>query len=85
MPLEEDFEIQNWGKAVVMAKYIQNPLPAREIEKTPYLFVQMKIDQKIDLIAINTSTVGYNMVLKAFRFFVPITGKCKIHKKILIE
>lgn len=92
-----------WGEAVIMANYIQNRLPAKDIEKTPYeiwfgvkpsikhfkrfgskcyVFVPDEKRKKLDAKAIQAVMVGYDLSSKAYRCYVPSTGKIVISRDV---
>lgn len=103
MLIESGMEKKFWGEAVTMANYIQNRLPAKDIDKTPfeswfgtkpsierikrfgskcYTFVPDEKRRKLDSKAIPTIFVGFDMVSKASRCYVPATGKVIISRNV---
>lgn len=103
MVIEANLEKSFWGEAVVMANYIQNRLPARDIVKTPfeswyghkpsikhfqrfgskcYTFVPDERRRKLDPKAIQAIFVGYDLASKAYRVYVPATGKVIVSRDV---
>lgn len=92
-----------WGEAVIMANYIQNRLPWKNVEKTPYeiwfgtkpsiqhfkkfgskcfVFVPDEKRRKLDAKAVEAIMVGYDLSSKAYRCYVPSTGKVVISRDV---
>lgn len=103
MLIEAELEKKFWAEAVVMANYIQNRLPAKDIERTPYenwfgvkpsishfrrfgskcyTFIPDEKRRKLDSKAVQTIFVGYDAFSKAYRCFVPSTGKLIVSRDV---
>lgn len=103
MILEAGIAKSFWGEAVIIANYIQNRLPAKDVEKTPYelwfgtklsvahfkrfgsnCYVHVPDDKrkKLDPKAIAAIMVGYDLQSKAYRCYVPASGKVIISRDV---
>lgn len=92
-----------WAEAVTMANYVQNRLPAKGIENTPYqdwygtkpsieyfkrfgcicyAFIPAANRRKLDEKAIEAILIGYDALSKAYRCYIPSTGKVIINRNV---
>lgn len=103
MLLEAQYEKKFWGEAVNMANYVQNRLPTRGIDKTPYeiwngfkpsikhfmmfgakCFVHVPTEKrrKLDATGMAGSLMGYDDSSKAYRIYMPSTGKVVVSRDV---